>query len=117
MLQEPDVRLGARMSGLRPGCPARRLQISFGASKLDLGAEIDEFGGKIDGLSWMENGDTWGYARSTRNQANPWIKINKTSSNQQITKKIGVFLVGNFQNWGRTQQNQARKQQGEAPKS
>ena len=44
------------MSGLGPGCPARRFQISIGTSKLDLGAEIDEFGGKIDGISWMESG-------------------------------------------------------------
>ena len=44
----------------------------------------------------MEDGETWGDARSTRNQANPWIKINKTSSNQQI-KKMGLFLVGIFE--------------------
>ena len=47
VLQGPDVRLGARMSGLRPGCPARRFQISFGAEIFELGAEIDDFGGKI----------------------------------------------------------------------
>ena len=53
-LQEPDVWLGARMSGrmarmsgLRPGCPARRFQISFGAEIFELGAEIDDFVGKI----------------------------------------------------------------------
>jgi hypothetical protein len=50
----------------------------------------------------MESGETWGDARSTRNQANPWIKINKTSSNQQITKKIGMAIfVGNFRNWAK----------------
>ena len=58
------------------------------------GAEIDDFGGKIVEISWMEGGETWGDARSTRNQANPWIKINKTSSQQQITKKIGVIFGG-----------------------
>ena len=45
----------------------------------------------------MESGETWGYARSTPNQANPWIKSNKTSSNQQITKKWGYFLWGIFE--------------------
>ena len=45
----------------------------------------------------MEGGETWGDARSTRNQANPCIKFNKTSSNQQITKKIGLFLVWIFE--------------------
>ena len=49
-------------------------------------AEIGDFGVKVDEISWMKDGETWGNARSTRNQANPWIKINKTSSNQQITK-------------------------------
>ena len=44
----------------------------------------------------MKSGEIWGNARSTQNQANPWIKINKTSSNQQITKKIGAILVGIF---------------------
>ena len=76
---------------------------------------MDDFGVKIDEISWMEGGETWGDARSTRNQANPWIKINKTSSNQQITKKIGAIFGGDFRYWGRTQQNQARKQGGEAP--
>ena len=37
----------SRMSGLGPGCPARRFQIGIWTSKLDLGAEIDDFGGKI----------------------------------------------------------------------
>ena len=32
-------------------------------------------------------------------------------------KKMGAIFGGDFQNWGRTQQNQARKQRGEAPKS
>ena len=51
-----------------------------------------------------------GKARSTRNKANPWIKINKTLSNQQITeKKFGAIFGEDFRNWGRTQQNQARK--------
>ena len=44
----------------------------------------------------MEDGETWGDARSTRNQANPWIKINKTFLNQQITKKIGAIFGGVF---------------------
>ena len=42
----------------------------------------------------MKDGETWGDARSTRNQANTWIKINKTISNQQITRKLGYFLWG-----------------------
>ena len=63
----------------------------------DFGAEMDDFAVKIRWILWMERGDTWGDARSTRNQANPWIKINKTSLNQQITKNLGLFLVGIFE--------------------
>ena len=61
-------------------------------------AEIRDFGVKIDEISWMEGWETWGDARSTRNQANPRIKMNKRSSNQQITKKNWglFFLVGIF---------------------
>jgi len=60
--------------------------------------EFWDFGGKIDEISWMKDGETWGNVRSTRNQANPWIKSNETSSNQQITKKIlGLFLVGIYE--------------------
>ena len=66
-------------------------------SGMNFWAEMDDFGGKIGEISWMESGETWGDARSTRNQANPWIKINKTSSNQQITKKLGLFLAGIFE--------------------
>jgi hypothetical protein len=47
------------------------------------------------GWTWWRS---WGKARSTCNTSNPWIKINKTSSNQQITKKIGMALfVGIFE--------------------
>ena len=66
-------------------------------------AEMDDFRGKIEEISWMEGGETWGDARSTRNQANPRIKINKTSSYQQITKKIGAIFGGDFRNLGRNQ--------------
>ena len=75
----------------------------------EFGAEMDDFGGEIGWISWMGSGETWGDARSTRNQANPWIKSNKTSSNQQITEKFGAIFGGDFRNWARTQQNKARK--------
>ena len=101
------------MSGGRAGCPGSKSELE----ELDFGAEIDDFGGKIGEISWMESGETWGNARSTRNQANPWIKINKTSSNQQITKKIGGYFWWGFSDLGRNQQNQARKQRVGAPKT
>ena len=83
----------------------------------EFGAEMDDFGGKIVEISWMESGEIWGDARSTRNQANPWIKINKTSSNQQITKKFGGYFWWGFSDLGRNQQNQARKRGVGAPKT
>jgi hypothetical protein len=66
-------------------------------SRAQFWAEIEDFGVKIEEISWMESGKTFGEARSTLNIANPWIKFNKTSSNQQITKKWGLFLVGIFE--------------------
>jgi hypothetical protein len=65
-------------------------------------AENDDFGGKIEEISWMESGETCVDARTTRNTTNPRIKINKTSSNQQIKKCWGYFLWG-FSNLGRNQ--------------
>ena len=59
------------------------------------------FGVKIEEILWLESGETWGNARSTRNQANPWIKINKISSYQQIAKKIGAIFGGEFSNLGK----------------
>ena len=105
-LQEPDVRPGTRMSGQMarmsgPMIPDRHLDFAT-----RFGAEIDDFGRKIGEISWMESGETWGDARSTRNQANPWIKINKTSSNQQITKKNWGYFWWGFLNLGRNQTKQ-----------
>ena len=59
-------------------------------------AEMGDFWGKIEEISWMEGGETWGDARSTRNQANPWMKINKTSSKPTNQKKIGAIFGGDF---------------------
>ena len=64
-LQEPDVRLGARMSGQMarmsgPTIPDR--DVDF---ETRFGAEMDDFKGKIGEISWMESGETWGDARST----------------------------------------------------
>ena len=63
----------------------------------EFGAEMDDFGGEIGWISWMESGETWGDARSTRNQENPHIKIKKISSKTTNHKKLwGPFLVGFF---------------------
>ena len=53
-------------------------------------------GGKIGEILWMESGVNLGKARSTSNKANPQIKFNKIPSHQQIKKKLGLFLWGNF---------------------
>ena len=92
------------MSGLRAGCPGSKSEDEL--EELDFGAKIDDFKGKIGEISWMEGEETCGDARSTRNtRRNPWIKSNKTSSNQQITKKIGAIFGGEFSNLGQNQQN------------
>ena len=94
----PDVR------GYGPDVRAPNPRMN--SRNLILGAEIDDFGGKITEISWMESGETWGKDRSTSNTMNPWIKINKTSSKPTYHKKnLGLFFGGDFRNWGRAQQN------------
>ena len=56
-------------------------------------------------------------ARSTRNKANPWIKSNKISTHQLITKKNWGYFWWGFSDLGRKQQNQARKRGVGAPKT
>ena len=80
--------------GLRAGCPGSKSEDEL--EELDFGAEIDDFGGKIGEISWMEGGETLVDARSTRNQANR-SKSTKHHQNEQITKKLGLFLVGIFE--------------------
>ena len=68
-LQEPDVRANGRISGLA-GCPGVGPDVRAPNPRMNsrnsiLGAEIDDFGGKIAEISWMEIGETWGDARST----------------------------------------------------
>ena len=98
------------MSGGQAGCPGSKSEDEL--EELDVGAEIDDFKGKFGEISWMECGENWGKARSTRNQAKPWIKINKTSSNPQITKKIGAIFGGDFRIYDEIKQKKARKRWG-----
>ena len=51
------------MSGGRAGCPGSKSEDAL--EELDFGAEIDDFGGKIGEILWMEGGETRGDARST----------------------------------------------------
>ena len=91
---------GAGCPGLQEWPDVRAPNPRMNSRNSILGAEIDDFGGKIGEISWMESGENWGKARSTSNKANPRIKFNKTSSNQQITKKNwGLFFGGDFRIW------------------
>ena len=51
------------MSGGRAGCPGSKSEDEL--EELDFEAEIDDFGGKIGEILWMESGETWEDARST----------------------------------------------------
>ena len=93
----PGVPKGVRGSTKGSTCPG-------GAHRL-WGVHLGLYGPRAPAPRGSCAKETWGNARSTRNQANPWIKINKTSSNQQITKKIGAIFGGDFRFRGRTQQN------------
>ena len=107
---QPDIREQVRM--IRASQTARDF-----LSVTNFWAEMEDFRGKIEEISCMEGGETWGDARSTRNQANPWIKINKTSSYQQITKKIGAIFGGDLRIQDEIKQKKARKRGVGAPNS
>ena len=84
-----------RMSGLRARCPGCRA-VCPGSGSVD---ELDEH--RVECSNPGQNSEdfvdgNWGKARSTCNTRNPRIKSNKTSSHQQITKKIGAIFVGQF---------------------
>ena len=106
----PDVQNSARKCAPGAGCPGHGPDVRgygpdvrapnprMNSRNSILGAEIDDFGSKIAEILWMESGENLGKARSTSNKENPWIKSNKTSSNQQITKKSwGYFWWGIFE--------------------
>ena len=77
------------MTAGRAGCPGSKSEDEL--EELDFEAEIDDFGGKIGEISWMEGGE----ARSTSHTQTSRIKTNKISTHEQITKKkLGLFLVG-----------------------
>ena len=102
------------------GCPVD----SGRMSGLWIGDEHDELHGKNcnSGAKFGRNGgwksrERWGKSRSTRCKADPWIKSNKTSSHQQITKKNWGYFWWGFSDLGRKQQNQARTHGVAAPKT
>ena len=75
----------------------------------NLGQNSEDF---VDG-NWGKDGEK---ARSTCNIRNPRIKSNKTSSHQQITKKLGLFLWGNFRVRDKINKPRLENKEG-APKS
>ena len=103
VLQEPDVRLGARMS-----CPMARMS---GPTIPDLNrdfqtrlwAEFDDFGGKIDGNSWMESGeigDMLDPLETKQMHGSNSTKLRQTNKSQ---KKLEAIFGGDFRNLGRNQ--------------
>jgi hypothetical protein len=87
MSGEPDVRaVGPDVRGLDP------------ADELMNSQKIVDIGTKFVRICQGKRRKRVGNARATRNQANPWIKFNKISSNSQITKKFGMAIfVGIFE--------------------
>lgn len=64
---------------------------------------------KFGGICGWEG---WGKARSTQHKANPRIQTNKISTHQQITKKIGAILVGNFRIRTKINKTRLERQRG-----
>ena len=92
---------------------ARQVRTGMARDELENGEKFEDF---VD-FGWISRVKWWGKARSTCNTTNSRIKINKTSSYQQITKKIRASFGGEFSKLGQNQQNQARKQGVGTPNS
>ena len=89
--QLPDVR-GA-------GCPVDMGWMSglwTGDEHAELHGKNCNSGEKFRRIGGQKLRERWGKARSTRCKSDPWIKSNKTSSHQQITKKIRAIFCGDF---------------------
>ena len=114
------------------GCPGQRPDVRDAGCPVDTGRmsglwirdEHDELhgrncnsGAKFGRICGWKLWERWGKARSTRCKADPWIKSNKTSSHQQITKKLGGYFWWGFSDLGLNQQNQARKHGVGAPET
>ena len=69
------------MSSGRARCPGSKSKDEL--EELDFGAEIDDFGGKIAEISWMESGEKWRKARSTSNKQ---IHGSKSTKHHQTNK-------------------------------
>ena len=93
------------------------MPVRFQARDEHLGFVVDD-GGEVKSVQFCgsKRMGRVGKARSTRGNTNPRVKSNKTSTHQQITKKIGAIFVGNFQN--RTKNNKIKLEHKERdPKS
>ena len=82
------------------------LRIEGGKSRQNSKEFVDGNWGKVDGKLDLP-------ATHEIRGSNP-TKLHHTNKSQ---KKIGAIFVGQFSNKGQKQQNQARKHNGEAPKS
>ena len=92
------VAAGVGCLGLRAGCPGPRARCPGHGSVDELGRYRgnQKISGKNRGIPLMELGEKLVGARSTSKTSNPQIKSNKTSSHQQITKKLGGYFCGDF---------------------
>ena len=97
----------SRMSGLGPGCPARRFQIGIWTSKLDLGRKWMISGAKFDGFRGWKVGKLAGKLDPLKAKqihgSNP-TKFHHTNKSQ----KIGAIFVGNFRIRDKINKNKAR---------
>ena len=94
--QVPDVRLGTRMSGLWPGCPARRFQISFGAEIFEFGAELMIPRAKLMRFRGWKVGKLGEMLDPLETKQIHGSKSTKHHQTNKSQKKLGLFLVGIF---------------------
>ena len=100
-LQEPVVRGTGRMSGgldVRGyGPDVRAPNPRMNSRNSILGAEIDDFGGKIAEISWMESGEIGGKLDPQVTKQIHRSNSTKHHHTNKSQKKLGLFLVGIFE--------------------
>ena len=87
---EPDVR-GARCPG--PQSDVRAPNSRMNSRNSILGAEIDDFGGKIAEISWMESGGKLDPLVTKQIHGSKSTKHHQTNKSQ---KKLGAIFGGDF---------------------
>ena len=89
-----------RMSGLRPGCPARRFQIGIWTSKLDLGRKWMISRAQFDGFCGWKGGKDGGKLDPLETKQIHGSKSTKHHQTNKSQKELGAIFWWGFSDLG-----------------